>query len=85
MDYLINCEYFNNLNGDMYYGEYGDGTNMYISYPSTYPIEKVGDSPYPYPVNVGIPCQNENRFGQYPRGYIYLSSLIIWSNHMVLK
>jgi len=37
---------------------------------SPYPIEKIGDSPYPYPypVNVGIPHQNENGFGQYPRG-----------------
>jgi len=25
---------------------------------STYPTEKVGDSPYPYPVNAGIPRQN---------------------------
>jgi len=43
-------------------------------YPSPYPIEKVGDSPYPYlyPVNVGIPRQNEDEFGQYPRGRVYL-------------
>jgi len=26
-------------------------------YPSPYPIEKVGDSPYPYPVNAGIPVK----------------------------
>jgi len=30
------------------------------SYPSLYPIEKVEDSPYPYPVNVGIPHQNRD-------------------------
>ena len=47
------------------------------SYPSPYPIEKVGDSPYPYPypVNAGIPRQNGDEFGQYPRGWIYLPSL----------
>jgi len=46
-------------------------------YPSPYPIEKVGDSPYPYPypVNVGIPRQNGDGFGQYPRGQVYLPSL----------
>jgi len=40
------------------------------TYPSPYPIQKVGDSPYPYPypVNVRIPCQNGDGFGQYPRG-----------------
>jgi len=63
--YLINCEYFNNLNenGDM------AGTcimaGIYTSpYPSPYPIEKVGDSPYPYPcpVNAGIPRQNGDGF-----------------------
>ena len=45
--------------------------------PSPYPIEKIGDSPYPYPypVNAGIPRQNENGFGQYPRGRVYLPSL----------
>jgi len=34
-------------------------------YPSLYPIEKVGDSPYPYtyPVNAGIPRQNGDEFG----------------------
>jgi len=42
---------------------------------SPYPIEKVGDSPYPYPVNVGIPHQNEDEFGQYPRERVYLPSL----------
>jgi len=46
---------------------------------SSYPTEKVGDSPYPYPypVNAGIPRQNGDGFGQYPQGRIYLSSLII--------
>jgi len=47
------------------------------SYPSTYPIEKVEDSPYPYsieklenspypysyPINVGISHQNGDEFG----------------------
>jgi len=34
--------------------------------PSPYPIEKIGDSsyPYPYPVNAGIPRQNGDEFGQ---------------------
>jgi len=36
---------------------------MYILIPSPYPIEKIGDSPYPYPVNAGIPRQNGNEFG----------------------
>jgi len=47
-------------------------------YPSPYPIEKVGDSPYPYlyPVNAGIPRQNGDGFGQYPRGRVYLPSLV---------
>jgi len=26
---------------------------------SSYPIEKIGDSPYPYPVNAGIPVKTE--------------------------
>jgi len=45
-------------------------------YPSPHPIEKVGDSsyPYPYPINAGIPCQNGDEFGQYPRGRVYLPS-----------
>jgi len=47
------------------------------SSPSPYPIEKIGDFPYayPYPVNAGIPRQNGEGFGQYPRGRVYLSSL----------
>jgi len=48
-------------------------------YPSSYPTEKVGDSPYPYPysypVNAGIPRQNGDGFGQYPLERIYLPSL----------
>jgi len=44
-------------------------------YPSPYPTEKVGDFPYPYPVNEGIPRQNGDGFGQYPRRRVYLSSL----------
>jgi len=48
-------------------------------YPSPYPTEKVGDSPYPYPypVNAGIPRQNGDGFGQYPRGRVYLPSLVV--------
>ena len=51
---------------------------------SSYPIEKVGDSPYsyPYPVNAGIPRQNGDGFGQYPRGRVYLPSLI-WTNDKI--
>ena len=56
-NYLINCEYFNNLNenGDMV----GTGIMAGIC-TSSYPTEKVGDSPYPYSylVNAGIPRQN---------------------------
>jgi len=46
---------------------------------SPYPTEKVGDSPYPYPypVNAGIPHQNGDGFGQYPRGRVYLPSLSV--------
>ena len=45
---------------------------------SPYPNEKVRDSPYPYPylVNAGISCQNEDGFGKYPLGRVYLPSLI---------
>ena len=45
---------------------------------SPYPIEKVGDSPYPYsyPINAGIPRQNGDEFGQYPREQVYLPSLV---------
>jgi len=44
---------------------------------SPYPIEKVGDSPYPYAVNAGISHQNLDEFGQYPWGRVYLSSLTV--------
>ena len=44
-------------------------------YPSPYPIEKVGDSPYPYPINAGIAWQNGDGSEQYLRGRIYLPSL----------
>jgi len=48
-------------------------------YPSPYLTEKVGDYPYPYPypVNAGIPRQNGDGFGQYPRGRVYLPSLVL--------
>ena len=60
------------------------GTGIMVgiySSPSPYPIENIGDSsyPYPYPVNVEIPRQNGDGFGQYPRGRVYLSSLIVRS------
>jgi len=43
---------------------------------SSYPIKKVGDSPYPYPypVNAGILHQNGNRFGQLT-GLFVISSM----------
>ena len=51
---------------------------IYLS-PSTYPypIEKIGDSPYPYPysVNAEILRQNGDEFGQYTRRRVYLPSL----------
>ena len=55
MSYLINCEYFNNLNknGDM------AGTGIMAGI-CTSPY------PYPYPVNAGILRQNGDGFGQYP-------------------
>jgi len=77
--YLINCEYFNNLNED---GDMAGTSIMAKIYsspsPFPYPIEKIGDSPYPYlyPVNTGIPRQNGDEFGQYPRGRVYLLSLV---------
>ena len=75
---LINWEYFNNLNGD------GDiaGTSIMAGictylYPFPYPIEKFGDSPYPYLylVNARIPHQNGDRLGQFPHRQVYLPSL----------
>jgi len=50
---------------------------MLHPYPSSYTIEKVGDSSYPYlyPVNVEILRQNGD---QYPQEQIYLSSLLIY-------
>jgi len=44
---------------------------------SRYPIEKVRNFSYPYLVNMRISRQNVNRFGQYFREQVYLSSLII--------
>jgi len=54
---------------------------------SPYPIEKVGDSPYPYPypVNAGIPRQNGDGFGQYPRGRVYLPSLVVTKKHTITR
>jgi len=51
--YLINCEYFNNLNKNWDMG--GKGIMVEI-YTSPYLIEKLGDFlyPYPYSVNAGI-------------------------------
>ena len=56
-------------------------------YPSPYPTEKVGDSPYPYPypVNAGISRQNGDGFGRYPRGRVYLPSLLITSFTFLLN
>ena len=80
--YLINCEYLNNLNEDRDMAGTCIMAGICISpssspSPSPSPIEKIGDSPYPYPypVNAGIPRQNRDGFGQYPRGRIYLPSL----------
>ena len=39
-------------------------------------LKKSGISyPYPYPVNAGIPRQNGDGFGQYPRERVCLPSL----------
>jgi len=58
--------------------------------PSSYPIEKIRNSPYPYPVNAGIFRQNGNGFGQYSRERgqysrerVYLSSLPPGCNNSV--
>jgi len=64
--------------GDGYYGG-----NMYISITIPIPNWKSRDSPYPYPVNAGIPRQNGDGFGQYPSGWIYLLFLPlgnVWKN-----
>ena len=77
--YLINCEYFNNLNGDKDMAGTGIIAGICTSpYLSPYPIEKIGDSPYPYsyPVNAGISRQNEDGFEQYPRRRLYSPSLL---------
>jgi len=70
----------NNLNGYEYFGGHGngDGADIYIPIRIPYAIEKVGDSPYPYLylVNAGISRQNGDKFGQYPQGQVYLSSLV---------
>ena len=52
---------------------------------SSYPIEKVGDSPYPYTysVNAGISRQNGDEFGQYPRERVYLPSLCVCNIYKV--
>jgi len=49
-----------------------------ISIPISIPNWKIEDSlyPYPYPVNAGIPHQNRDEFGQYPRKRVYLPYLI---------
>ena len=78
--YLINCEYFNNLNDDRDMAGTGIMAGICTSSsssPSPYPIEKIEDSPYPYPypINAGFPRQNGDGFGQYPRGRVYLPSL----------
>ena len=64
--YLINCEYFNNLNEDRDMARTGIMAGIFISpspYPYPYPIEKIGDFPYPYPypVNAGIPRPSKRR------------------------
>ena len=76
--YLINCEYFNNLNDDRDMAGTGIMTGICTSLsPSPYPIEKIGNSlyPYPYPVNVGILRKIGDEFEQYPRRRVYLPSL----------
>ena len=63
----MDCEYFNNLSRD--------GANMYIPMSNW----EILYSPclYPYLVNVGISYENGEKFEQYPRGQIYLSSLCV--------
>jgi len=70
--YLINCEYFNNLNenGDMARTDIMAGICT-SPYSSPYPTEKVGNSPYPYPVNAEIPVKTRTGSGNNQRdGFI---------------
>jgi len=63
--YLINCQNFNNLNGNGDMAGMDIMAGIYTSpYPSPYAIKKVGDSSYPYPclVNAEIFHQNEDGF-----------------------
>ena len=73
MSYLINCEYFNNLNGDRDMAETGIMVGICTSpYPSPHPIEKVGiphththtQSMRGFPVKMGTGSDNThgNRF-----------------------
>jgi len=52
-----------------------------FSSPYPYPIEKIGNFPYPYsyPVNAEILRQNGNGFRQYSWGRVYLPSLVMLS------
>jgi len=53
---------------------------------SPYPIEKIGNSSYPYPFNAGILRQNREGFGQYPWGRVYLPSLpVVHTKHILPK
>jgi len=45
------------------------------SYPSSYPIQKVEDSSYPYPVNAGIFHQNKDESEQYSRDLFVIFTL----------
>jgi len=58
----------------------GIWAGIYISQsPSPSPVENFGYYlyPYPYPVKAGIPRQNGDGFGWYPRARVYLPSLVV--------
>jgi len=71
--YLINCEYFNNLNGDEYYGE-----DMYIHIPIPIPNWKSWGFPILIPIlsQFGDSSRNGDEFRQYSQERVYLLSLV---------
>jgi len=78
--YLINHEYFNNLNGDEDITQMGimAGMGMRTGRICTSPYSSPYSYPYPYPysLNAAIP-KNGDKFKQYPQRQVYLPSLVM--------